>query len=137
MTLKLYFMKSSERKISQCILPLTDYFFYLQIYYSKCLNLTPCYKKKPYVKIWFDLFLLQIYNRSFLVSEVPYKRSCSTKGAAQGTTFFCIHVISAATYLLIKTIMALFGDTTIKCCFVGRLIVNIALFSTFLAVQYL
>ena len=42
-----------------------------------------CDKKTAHVKKSFDLFLLYEYNRFFLVLEVLYERSCSTKGAAQ------------------------------------------------------
>ena len=41
------------------------------------------HKKKLYVKKWFDLFLLYLYNWFFRVLEVLYKRNCSTKGCAQ------------------------------------------------------
>ena len=38
-------------------------------------------KKTAHVKKSFDLFLLYLYNRFFLVLEVLYERSCSKKGA--------------------------------------------------------
>ena len=50
----------------------------------KILEFSPLYyKKKPSAKISFDLFLFQLCNRFFFVSEVLYERSCPTKGAAQ------------------------------------------------------
>ena len=42
-----------------------------------------CGKKTTHVKKSFDLLLLYLYNRFFLVLEVLYERSCSTIGAAQ------------------------------------------------------
>ena len=49
----------------------------------KMLEFNPLhYEKKPPAKIYFDLFLLQLYNRFFLISERLYQRSCSAKGAA-------------------------------------------------------
>ena len=44
-----------------------------------------CDKKTKHVKKSFDLFLLYLYNRFFLVLEALYERSCSTKEAAQPT----------------------------------------------------
>ena len=45
------------------------------------------WQKQPYVKKSLDLFLLYLDNRYFLFLEVLYERSCSTKGAAQRSTF--------------------------------------------------
>ena len=42
-----------------------------------------CGKKTTHVKKSFDLLLLYLYNRFFLVLEVLYERSCSTIEAAQ------------------------------------------------------
>ena len=39
-----------------------------------------CGKKTTHVKKLFDLLLLYLYNRFFLVLEVLYERSCSMKG---------------------------------------------------------
>ena len=55
-------------------------------------KLNPLYDKNTaHVKKSFDLFLLYLYNRSFLVLGVLYERSCSTKGAAQLCTVGCFN----------------------------------------------
>ena len=46
-----------------------------------------CDKKTKHVKKSFDLFLLYLYNRLFLVLEALYERSCSTKRAAHSHQF--------------------------------------------------
>ena len=45
-----------------------------------------CDKKTTHVKKSFDLFLLYLCNTFFLVLEVFYERSCSTKEADQELT---------------------------------------------------
>ena len=67
MLLKLYFMKFSERKISQCILPLRIpfiylqariFFFFLNMLFKMLEYNSLYYKKKPCVKTLCDLFIL-------------------------------------------------------------------------------
>ena len=76
--------------ISDAIFSLIFIFFcYIVIFFVNnkqniLFNLNPCVTKRQHMwKKSFDIFLLYLHNRFFLVLEVLYERSGPTKGASQ------------------------------------------------------